>query len=181
MQPPSIVVRRASDDDHELIIELHARSQLATYGGLLDNEARRRIPVSVREFWTDWRSAPAREGLLLVASCGETLAGFALCESTTHGMMLRSLHVDDVFRGRGIGSVLLEEIPNWCSKRGVLGLVLHVVRRNMAARSFYEAHGWRLVPGSVPHAIGGRPVEVVRYERLLDGPMPDPLRYSTRP
>jgi len=134
MQPTSIVVRRASDDDHELIIELHARSQLATYGGLLDDDARRRIPVSVREFWTYWRSAPAREGLLLVASCGETLAGFALCESTTHGMMLRSLHVDDVFRGRGIGSVLLEEISNWCSKRGVLGLVLHVVRGNIAAR-----------------------------------------------
>src|SRR5512132_849980 len=136
MPPTSIVVRRASDDDHELIIELHARSQLATYGGLLDDDARRRIPVSVREFWTDWRSAPAREGLLLVASCGKTLAGFALCESTTHGMMLRSLHVDDVFRGRGIGSVLLEEIPNWCSKRGVLGLVLHVVRRNMAPGRF---------------------------------------------
>ncbi|NED14614.1 GNAT family N-acetyltransferase [Streptomyces sp. SID9124] len=80
---------------------------------------------------TDVRVAETREG-------GETrIAGFVALDGTE----LEHLYIAPGLRRRGIGSLLLEA----AKAAGPEGLALYTFQRNVAARAFYERHGFTAV------------------------------------
>lgn len=75
----------------------------------------------------------------------ETGTGAAVGFAALDGDWLEHLYLRPDARGRGIGARLLDEVVRH-HPDGPLSL--HVFRRNTAARTFYERHGFRAVPGS---------------------------------
>jgi GNAT superfamily N-acetyltransferase len=59
------------------------------------------------------------------------------------GDKLASLFVDSGFRGLGLGGRLCAEAELQMAKAGFGRFWLHCLERNLGAKTFYEAHGWR--------------------------------------
>jgi len=51
--------------------------------------------------------------------------------------------VDDAFRGRGIGKMLLKAVDGWCLARGIRRLNILCDTQNAPAQKFYERLGWQ--------------------------------------
>jgi putative acetyltransferase len=73
---------------------------------------------------------------VLVAEEGARLLGFAAID----GRWLEQLYIDPEAQGVGVGRCLLDAAKRECPG----GLQLHVFTRNVRARAFYEAAGFRL-------------------------------------
>jgi ribosomal protein S18 acetylase RimI-like enzyme len=59
---------------------------------------------------------------------------------------LQAIATKEEFRGRGIGSALLDSIEDRARADGATRLVLDASARNKSALSFYERHGMTIVP-----------------------------------
>ena len=51
--------------------------------------------------------------------------------------------VDEKYRGRGVGKMLLQAVDDWCLSRGIRGLQLLCDTANAPAQKFYEHLGWQ--------------------------------------
>jgi ribosomal protein S18 acetylase RimI-like enzyme len=77
----------------------------------------------------------------------ETLCGF-LCfsikspKSCSHKGILWGMYVSPQFRGRGIGSSLLNQLKSICKSRGTVAINLVVFESNKTARSLYLKNGF---------------------------------------
>jgi GNAT superfamily N-acetyltransferase len=77
---------------------------------------------------------------------------------------LYALYVAPVAQGAGVGTALLAEAEQALRAAGHTTAVLRVLELNGLARTFYERHGWALVPGAeTPHPWGTH----VLYRRAL--------------
>jgi ribosomal protein S18 acetylase RimI-like enzyme len=63
--------------------------------------------------------------------------------------MLTDLYVDKHYRNRGVGSLALYEIEDFCRERGIRAIELQVLHRNQAAEAFYRKAGFRVLPRKV--------------------------------
>ena len=63
--------------------------------------------------------------------------------------MLTDLYVDKHYRNRGVGSLALYEIEDFCRERGIRAIELQVLHRNKAAETFYRKAGFRVLPRKV--------------------------------
>ncbi|HXX99936.1 MAG TPA: GNAT family N-acetyltransferase [Candidatus Limnocylindrales bacterium] len=63
--------------------------------------------------------------------------------------MLTDLYVEKRFRNRGVGSLALYEIEDFCRERGIRAVGLQVQHHNKAAEIFYRKAGFRLLPRKV--------------------------------
>lgn len=59
-----------------------------------------------------------------------------------HSLLLEDLVVQQKFRGRGIGSALLEHITRWGAQNGAGRMQLLADRNNQPGLSFYAAKQW---------------------------------------
>ena len=86
--------------------------------------------------------------LILVAVAAETVIGVATIQtlvSTAEGGrvgLVEDVIVDERFRCRNVGTLLLEEIVAWSRKMGLTRLQLLADRDNHQALSFYDSRGW---------------------------------------
>ena len=86
--------------------------------------------------------------LILVAVAVETVIGVATIQtlvSTAEGGrvgLVEDVIVDERFRCRNVGTLLLEEIVAWSRKMGLTRLQLLADRDNHQALSFYDSRGW---------------------------------------
>ncbi|ELY43465.1 GNAT family N-acetyltransferase [Natronorubrum sulfidifaciens] len=86
---------------------------------------------------------------LLVARVDGHLVGFASF-TVEHGTLdldvtrghLSNIYVEPNYRGRGIGTALLEAVEDALADRGVEALALEVMADNEAARRFYARQGY---------------------------------------
>ena len=81
--------------------------------------------------------------------------------------MLTDLYVEKRYRNRGVGSLALYEIEDFCRERGIRAVELQVLKRNRAAEMFYRKAGFRLLPRKVM-MIEVRP-EVKRPKPQVNG------------
>jgi GNAT superfamily N-acetyltransferase len=63
--------------------------------------------------------------------------------------MLTDLYVDKHFRNKGIGSLALFEVEDFCRERGIRAIELQVLRHNRAAETFYRKAGFHILPRKV--------------------------------
>ena len=63
--------------------------------------------------------------------------------------MLTDLYVSKRYRNRGIGSLALYEIEDFCRERGIRAIELQVLRHNPAAETFYRKAGFKILPRKV--------------------------------
>lgn len=91
--------------------------------------------------------------ILLLAEVGERLAGQIFVQLNTRAAFasqgvrsayLYAFRVKRPFRGRGIGSQLLQEAEQRLRQMGYGRVVISVARDNRAARRLYERHDYRI-------------------------------------
>jgi ribosomal protein S18 acetylase RimI-like enzyme len=117
------------------------------------------------------RQPDDRTRTLLLEDGDGQLIGFAhvvFDADPTWGALLDNLHVRSARKRQGLGSGLLSATARIVVERGT-GLHLWVLEQNVAAQSFYEAHGARRVeraltspPGGVASRLQGSPAKL-RY------------------
>jgi ribosomal protein S18 acetylase RimI-like enzyme len=78
--------------------------------------------------------------------------------------MLTDLYVDKRYRNKGIGSLALYEIEDFCRERGIRTIELQVQHHNKSAETFYRKAGFRILPRKVM-LLDVRPEEVARAHR----------------
>ncbi|WP_327205312.1 GNAT family N-acetyltransferase [Rhodococcus opacus] len=86
--------------------------------------------------------------------------GFAAGFSGLENGKMEVLFVDDVHRGRGVGSALLRDAINRFP-----GLLLDVNERNRQALAFYEAHGF-VITGRSDTDADGRPFPLLHLAHI---------------
>ncbi len=82
--------------------------------------------------------------------------------------VLRDLYVEKKYRHRGIGSLALYEIEDYCRERGMRAFQLQVPRRNKSAEAFYRKAGFRELSRRVM-MLEVRPEHVVQARRATAG------------
>ena len=87
-------------------------------------------------------SACYANGEFLIVLYEERPAGRLYLHSTTRELCIVDILLDEAFRGRGIGSILLRWLQEVTKARGLEHLQLSVLVHNMAARRLYERHGF---------------------------------------
>ena len=82
--------------------------------------------------------------------------------------MLTDLYVDKRYRNKGIGSLALFEIEDFCRERGVRAIELQVQHHNRAAETFYRKAGFQVLKRKVMltgGAAGGSDTTAARYRK----------------
>jgi ribosomal-protein-alanine N-acetyltransferase len=101
----------------------------------------------------DWRWTPQsiirmirdRETNVVIARHGREIAGFAIMQYRETSAHLNLFAVAPTLRRRGIGSALLQWLEATATVAGVCLIRMEARERNVAARSFYKAHGYQEV------------------------------------
>ncbi|MGB8324358.1 MAG: GNAT family N-acetyltransferase [Candidatus Acidiferrum sp.] len=63
--------------------------------------------------------------------------------------LLIDLYVEKRFRNRGIGSLALYEVEDFCRERGIRTIELQVTHHNKGAEDFYRKAGFRILERTV--------------------------------
>jgi ribosomal protein S18 acetylase RimI-like enzyme len=132
-----MTIRRATNDDQELIHELWVEFE-AELGG----------PAYLRESWDEaWSdlAQTVREGVALIAEDEGQVVGFVFCVLGDTGR--KTAHVTDIYvrpdsRNKGIGRALLAGILEPARSAGLEHASLEVLIRNSDARRLYERLGF---------------------------------------
>lgn len=144
---PSVVLRRAGDDDLPAVAAVHIASWRATYGQELSADFLSRLRVDERV--TLWRQRLAQGATLLVAEqpgvdglLGFVASGPSRDVDEPPGVWeIWNLHLSPDRKGTGLGSRLFDAAVADGLARGATQLTLWVVGTNDRARRFYEHKG----------------------------------------
>lgn len=96
-------------------------------------------PWSARAFLSELENS---YGVYLVACLGERVVGFAGMWLVVDEAHVTNIAVHPAERGRGIGSLLLEELEARARAAGARHMTLEVRVSNKVARSMYRKHGY---------------------------------------
>jgi len=59
------------------------------------------------------------------------------------------VYVEKRFRNRGVGTLALYEVEDYCRERGIRTVELQVLNHNKHAETFYRKAGFRVLPRKV--------------------------------
>ncbi len=142
-QPPAgpapYLIRRARSDDFEPFRAVYESisGEGVWIGGELPIDWERRRPL--------WAKVGTDEALLVLVAVVEAVAvGWLSCQHAPDGRVELGMGVVREWRGRGIGSALMEEALAWARQRGAHKIVLSLWPHNRAARALYEKFGFEL-------------------------------------
>jgi GNAT superfamily N-acetyltransferase len=167
----TVVLRPAADDDLPAIGALHFWSRATAYADILSPEALSHgSPEALGEWWAERWKWERDTNRLTVADDDGILAGFTyLGPSEVDGAAeLYAIHADPAYLGTGVGRELMRDALPALARLGDRA-VLWVLAGNDRARRFYERGGWAPDGTTRREAIGGEPVDQVRYGRTLEG------------
>lgn len=171
-------VRRADVDDARAIAQIHVRSWRAAYAGTLPPRLLRRLSVADLEpAWKLRLGAPPRVShALLVERTSGSPAGFASVgasgdpDADGHTGELQALYLDPDHWRQGLGRILHHCALRQLVRDGYRVATLWVPSSQQAAQRFYAKAGWTRDGTVKTDAIGGYPVEEIRYAKALDDP-----------
>ena len=160
-------VRTAGERDVDKIRALLVETWQATYTPIHGAETVARINAS-------WHGADALKGQImrpdaefLVADDGKLLGGmaYAFAEAGGKTVILRQLYVRPELQGRGIGSMLLDEIIESFADAHVFRL--EVDEANPRAIDFYVSQGFERVGRSENCGAAGSGIPALIFERRM--------------
>ena len=151
--------------DDSLVLRAAHRSEAATIASMS------RLQV---EHGLNWRWTPGRvrrhisdkETMVLLASIGGEIEGFAIMKFRDEDAHLFLLAVQPKSRRSGIGTALVEWLEKSCRTAGINRIRLEVRASNDAARRFYERLGYGFV-SQVSGYYERREAAVVMAKSLL--------------
>jgi GNAT superfamily N-acetyltransferase len=158
-----LVLERARTEDAEEIAEVY----LAAIADALAFVPRRYSDDEVRR-WV--RNVMLARGETWVARLGGRIVGFAALA----GCMLDQLFLRPGYYRQGIGSLLLDKAKERSPRR----LRLYAFGRNLRARAFYEAHGFRIK--AIDAAAATQEEPEIAYEWTAPLPAPRLRRVTDR-
>jgi GNAT superfamily N-acetyltransferase len=131
MTDAAVQIRPARDDDRRALAELFAavaeeRDGIAT-----------EPPVDVEQRAAIWRLDGA-----IVATAGDELVGSIFVDASRHGFGELGMTVARPWRGRGVGSALMEAAIDWAREHGLHKLSLAVFAHNTAGLALYRKYGF---------------------------------------
>ena len=89
-----------------------------------------------------------KEGAIFVALENESIIGVLSVQRSSHSQLRHccefGIGVLKKYRGRGVGTKLIEEMESWCQSEGIERIELSVLRNNPGAISLYERLGFKL-------------------------------------
>ena len=85
--------------------------------------------------------------------------------------MLTDLYVEKRYRQKGVGSLAIYEIEDFCRERGIRTIELQVQHHNKSANTFYRKTGFKTLPRKVM-VLDVRPEERRPPRRPISGMRP---------
>lgn len=143
MGSSEVRIRRASRDEWERVRDLRLRSledSPEAFGSTVEHER-----TYARPEWIGWIEGwEGASNVLYVAEAGDAWVGMAVGSRTgdAPSAHLYAMWVDPVWRTRGVGAALVEEVLAWARSWGSRWVVLGVTETNDRAARFYERLGF---------------------------------------
>jgi ribosomal protein S18 acetylase RimI-like enzyme len=138
--------RVAEYNDYERIATLHTQSWKQFYQGILSADFLEHDALEDRlAIWqTRLINPPFNQHVILLEE-GGLLCGF-ICAFGNHdferGTLIDNLHIDQAYRGRGLGNQLIAEMAKWIEHYFPNnGVCLEVMKDNHQAVGFYDRLG----------------------------------------
>ena len=131
LMPDEFTIRPATDADRMPLAEMFAA--VADERDGIASEP----PIDIEGRAASWKL----DGFF-VAAAGDRVIGHINVEASRHGFGEIGMAVSPVWRGRGVGSALLETAIEWAREQGMHKLVLSVFARNTAAIALYRKFGF---------------------------------------
>lgn len=169
-------VRRASPADAQEIAEVHIASWRAAYPGVVPQPVLDGLDVDRRAAFWATHLTDEGESRTWVADDDGRLIGFAGTQPAdpddaphvpAGSHELATLYTLPEAWGRGVGRALLDQAVTDLAADGIVAMHLWVFAANDRARAFYQRSGWREDGGARDIEIGGVPIPIVRYTRVL--------------
>jgi ribosomal protein S18 acetylase RimI-like enzyme len=161
-------IRDATETDIDRVGEIHYAARFWAYRSFLSEEALRLMDAGKMAAW--WRERIAYEVppcRLRLAGQSPATAGF--CYSGPSDWpepdtgMVFALHVDPPIHRRGIGAALMGDALTTMRANGWSQARLWVLADNVAARRFYQRHGWTETGDDREDYVGPTPTTQLRY------------------
>lgn len=140
-------VRRARMMDAQSLSDVHGRSWLSAYRGIIPHAQLKSLIDRRTAAW--WRGAIRSRDTVMVLEVAGEVVGYATCgPSRTNRRFegeIYELYVDPNYQGLGFGEYLFEGCRAVLDERCHRGLIVWVLSDNHPARRFYEARGGRAI------------------------------------
>lgn len=179
MEQPRLTIRTARSDDAERVAEIydyHVRHGIASFDsqGLSVAETGEKILRILERNWP-----------FLVAEMSGIVVGYAyatqLRDRPGYGFACEdSIYVDEVFRGQGVGSALLQTLCEKAEARGFRQMLAVIADGEEASVRLHESCGFH--HAGRMHAVGwkmGRWVDTVYMQKPLGAGSSEPPRQRT--
>ena len=136
-------VRRFSKDDQESAKDL--MGQLCKVTGVPFNEKRWKWGVKMRLY-----DALRKNGMLVAETTDKKLAGMIFADISIDPVgsstgYIRSVVVDEAFRGQGVGKLLIQDAIKYLNEMNVDQILINVRSRTERAKGLYERMGFKEV------------------------------------
>jgi ribosomal protein S18 acetylase RimI-like enzyme len=141
-----IVYRLATVVERDKICALHVQSWRQAYVGMLpDSFLAEPVVANRNAVWQQRFAEPKANQRIVVAMDDQQLCGFVCVygdEDSQLGTFIDNLHVDESYKGQGIGKELMLDVTDWHKQQhpGV-GMYLEVLADNVGAQRFYQKLG----------------------------------------
>jgi GNAT superfamily N-acetyltransferase len=164
----TLTLRAATAADLMAVGALHQRSRVAAYSSFLPPEALADpTPEAMGHYWSERWTWERDTHLMTVAERDGELVGFTYLgpddEDEPATGLLCAIHLEPAERGRGTGRELMVDALATMRARGWRRGALWVLRRNTAARRFYERGGWTPTGLERDEFIGSAVTPQLRY------------------
>ena len=165
------MLRLATIEDAETIATIHVCAWRVAYEGIVP--AQYLASLSVQERANLWRRVISEQrGTVLLAVTPHGDVGFVSFgpnrdKDGKQKAEIYAIYVLPEFWKQGIGGELLEEAERQLQDSHFTALTLWVLEKNISARQFYEARGFRLDGDRKEATIGGLFLTELRYEKKI--------------
>jgi len=135
----SFEIRRAREDDFEPWLDLF--EAVAAEGRWIGAEA----PLDRKRFTDGFAASLANDDVaMFMADAGTEIVGQLRVELLRYRVAELGMMVADGWRGRGVGSALLDDAIAWARDKGAHKVALQMWPHNDRARALYEKFGFEV-------------------------------------
>lgn len=160
------MIRQATKKDSSRLAEIMVFSKRTAYRKIFNNDKVSFGEMQVLPLAMEFISSPHLLEKIFVYD-DQFVRGMINISIDSGVMEVKELYVDTFFQNQRIGSELLSYIEGDAKKLEVLDIFLWVLEKNIAARRFYEKHGY--TPTNDKKLEEGTTEYIVKYQKRIEG------------